>query len=445
MPILMAPPRPIPDEAIPGHPATLNGLNAAVTGGVYRAPQITLVAGLTLKLTDDLILVADQRLQIDGSIGLAANVMQPVNVVLVSLEESVRISVTGRVGAPGQFAANGLDAILNAANAAAQSQPGVNGGYVKILAPLGSIVIDGEVNATAGGDGGVAQASGAGGFFGGVGGNGTASGGQGGGGGDVLLAALEDIVVRMVGGILRGGAGGAGGFANATARSSGFARADGGPGNVGGRITFVGLAPDLTTAVEAGWIIAGAGGRGGLAQARVVSAAFRARGGSATASGGKGAPGGTVVFRNCVASLSGQPESGNGGNGGAGVAQGGDGASRLPKGAPGGPAEARGGYAGGAGAIPQFRVPSGGIGQGRVMQGGPGTWCTGGAATAVGGTGGDPFLWGNGGDSGSATATGGTGCSGIAAAAVATGPVLAGAAFGSPGAICPPAVSPGTS
>ena len=47
-----------------------------------------------------------------------------------------------------------------------------------------------------------------------------------------------------------------------------------------------------------------------------------------------------------------------------------------------------------------------------------------------------------GGDSGFASADGGTGCSGVPALRATTGPVLARAIRGSPGAVCPPAVSP---
>ena len=171
----------------------------------------------------------------------------------------------------------------------------------------------------------------------------------------------------MGNGIVRAGTGGMGGDANATARNSEPAKAEGGPGNVGGTITFIGLAADLTTAVNiGGWVVAGSGGAGRLAQARVVSAGFLARGGSSTAGGGKGDGGGAVVFDNCVVSLSGVLESGNGGNGGHGVATGGDGARRFRTSAPGGPAEARGGHAGGAAPVPQFANPSGAPGQGRA-------------------------------------------------------------------------------
>ena len=276
----------------------MTALAASVTGGVYRAPQITLAAGVRLALTSDLTLVADNALRIDGIIALAPGVGQPVHVVLVSLNDSVRIGPAGRVGPAGQTAVDGIDAIHDAASAMASSPPGVNGGYVKILAPLGSILIEGEVNATSGGAGGLAGASGGAGLLGWRGGDATATAGQGGGGGDVLLAALEGIVVSVGNGTVRAGTGGMGGDANATGRNSEPAKAEGGPGNVGGTITCIGLAANLTTAVNiGGWVVAGSGGAGGLAQARVVSAGFLARGGSSTAGGGKGDRGGAVEFR----------------------------------------------------------------------------------------------------------------------------------------------------
>jgi hypothetical protein len=453
MPIRMAAARTVPDVSVPGNAGTLTALTAAVTGGVYRAPQIRLAAGVRLALASDLILVADDLLQIDGVIGLAQNVPNPVNVVLVSLNGSVRISPAGKVGVQGQLAAQGADDVVNGVNANASSAPGVNGGYVKILAPQGSIFVEGEIHATTGGPGGLAAASGQGGLLRG-GGAATAFGGQAGSGGDVLLGALEGIVVNVAtaaGGLVEAGAGGVGGTADAVARTSDFARADGGPGNVGGTVTFVGLGADPTMFVNvAGWVIAGSGGRGGPAAARVVSPALFARGGSATASGGQGKSvrqgedGGTVVFRNCVAALSGRLEAGNGGSGGDGTAIGGDGASRPVRSRPGGPAEARGGHAGQPGKVPEYRTPSGNVGQGQVTQGGPGVYCTGGDATAVGGRGGPSPVIGKAGDSGIATATGGTGCSGQPAPTVPTGPVPPGPGLWAPGGVCPPAVSRGT-
>jgi hypothetical protein len=276
----------------------------------------------------------------------------------------------------------------------------------------------------------------------------TAAGGQAGSGGDVLLGALEGIVVNVAtapGGLVVAGAGGVGGTADAVARASDFALANGGPGNVGGTIKFVGLGAAPTMFVNiAGWVIAGSGGRGGPAWARVVSAALFARGGSATASGGQGMNGGTVEFDNCVAALSGRLEAGNGGSGGDGIAIGGDGARRPFTSQPGGPAEARGGHAGQPGRVPEYRAPSGNPGQGQITQGGPGVYCTGGDATGVGGRGGPAAVIGKAGDSGIATAMGGTGCSGQPAIAAATGPVPAGAGLWAPGGVCPPAVSRGT-
>jgi hypothetical protein len=88
----------------------------------------------------------------------------------------------------------------------------------------------------------------------------------------------------------------------------------------------------------------------------------------------------------------------------------------------------------------------GGVDAGSVTTGTIGVSCVGGTAIAKGGDGGTPvlLLFGRGGNSGRAFARGGTGCSGVRATPVTTGPILAGAALGSPGAICPPAVCAGT-
>jgi hypothetical protein len=65
----MAAPRPVPDTSIPGDPATLNALDATVTGGVYRAPTVVLAPQVGLKLRSSLMLIADSAMQIDGTIG----------------------------------------------------------------------------------------------------------------------------------------------------------------------------------------------------------------------------------------------------------------------------------------------------------------------------------------------------------------------------------------
>jgi hypothetical protein len=437
LPCLMAAPRVVPDTSIPNDPATLNALNDAVTGGVYRAPTIVLRPGVRLKLKRDLILVADSSLRIHGSIDLAQGVQQPVNITLVCLQGSVVIGAGGRIGRQFAAAEDGADVTSNANTARAQSKPGVNGGYVKILAPVGTITIEGEVHAVRGGNGGTATAVSQP-LLGLLGGRAEASGGQAGAGGEVLLVALDGI--RAVG-IIRAGGAGFGGYATATAQNGGGAEALGGPGNRAGDLRFVGLVQEMEVDLFNA-VAAGSPEQGGSAHA-ISSTPGWGIGGPANANGNVGGEGGTVTFTSCEVSSHMAVEAGNGGAGGHANATGGPGARRPGRSKSGGSGAAVGGDAGPAGAVPQIPV-FGGVDQGTINPGVLGFSCTGGDAVAAGGVGGDGFLNGFAGNSGTGYARGGAGCAGVVPAAVTSGPVPAPPVRGAVGPICPVASCAGT-
>jgi hypothetical protein len=435
---LMAPPRPVPDDAIPNDPATLNALNGAVTGGIYRANSIQLPSGMTLTLTSSLILVAEVSLKIEGMIALAQNVAQPVNVTLVCLQGSVLI--TGSVGRQGQAAMDSPNVTSRGFHARAQTAPGVHGGYVKILAPTGTIRIDGEIHSSRGGNAGTARAD-AQTMFAWVGGAAEAAGGQAGAGGDVLLVAIDGINLANTGKILAGSSG-FGGAAEVIARNGKPADARGGPSNVGGSIIFKGLVPgmavDLLSAVRAG-----GSNPGGDAGAGGKPSPPGQAGSGATAIGGAGDAGGHIGFVGCAVGVWVVVEAGEGGGGGTAQATGGIGGKWAVRSRDGGSADAIGGKAGPPGRKPQIPLQLGGVAQGTVSQGIAGVSCKGGNAQATGGTGGAGAAGGQGGDSGSAAATGGIGCSG-APPVVAHGPAATAAPAPSGGAVGPTVTSQGT-
>jgi hypothetical protein len=430
---LMAGPKPVPDTTVPTAPSTLNALDATVRGGVYRAPTITLPAGEILKLTSDLILVADLALEIEGHIDIAPNVPRPVNITLASLQGSVTVKPGGRVGPLVGQATDGRNDRNIGANAFAQGRPGVNAGYIKIVAANGTVLIAGTVRTMRGGSGGIGTALCA---PGGVAGTARAAGGQAGAGGDVLLAAMDGIRIT---GIVDAGFSGNGGSAMASASAGGVAEASGGPGNSGGDIYFEGFAPQMAVDILQAQLSGGSSYPAGSGTADIFPAVWKA-GGAASANGGVGGSGGTVIFNmiNCQVNQRGQIDAGNGGEGGAARAIGGDGDRGIIQGWRGGAAMAIGGKAGPAGPLPQI-PESWGVDQGGVFPQIAG-FCKGGDANATGGAGGAAV--GVGGDSGTGIAHGGTGCSGIPAARVLTGPVPG--RFWGPGGVCPPAVSPGT-
>jgi hypothetical protein len=259
-------------------------------------------------------------------------------------------------------------------NATATATAGFNGGFIRILAPQGSIVVDGELRAGTGGEGGEATASGT--------ASAVAVAGQGGFGGDVFLCAERDIIVRMP---ISAGGGGYGAFARAKASklAAGPCTATGGGGNDGGSVMFVGTNPGVTAVTLSARVVAGQGGDGDKGDAT---------GGVASAFGGPGGKGGTVTFTNCHVVSHGIVQAGNGGSGG-------DATSASGTGLMGGrPATANGGSGGTTGTAPSIPQPLG-------AQPEPGT------VDGSGGKGGDAVS--TGGDHplapGAGTATGGTG------------------------------------
>ena len=404
------PPRPLragpalrPTTNVPQQPATGVGPLAAATGGIWRGPALTIPANTTLFLTSDLTLISNGPLQIAGKIRLAPGVPVPINVTLISLTADV--TITGQVG--GGHSDNGFDVVLNGWWPVAGAGPGTNGGYIRVLAPQGSITIEDTMEGFSGGHGGRARARGFAAPGRGWGGTAIAVGGEGGAGGHVLLHALESINVFDS---VTSGYGGGGGSGEARASNGEDAIAIGGPGNESGVVRFEGADPqnpvDVTISLS---VDAGDAGVGGAASAHVLPPPNGA-GGSAEATGGIGGHGATIEFVNCVVDGQGQIVASRGGGGGNADARGGDGESpRWPRrapGAPGGPAYATGGDGEWSGTIPTFRRRNGGMGQGTVQQM---AIDAGGNATAVGGTGGNGSRGRGGGRSGISVAQGGAG------------------------------------
>lgn len=434
----------VPNCSIPQNQPNLQAVNANTTGGVYHARRITIPQGMQIRLTSTLILVADDHLQVDGIITMNAAAVRRgrlVNIILVCRNCNVVIGAQGQVGSMVTQAPAGPNSNRTALTAIASGGAGTNGGYVKIVAPSGSIDIQGTVEGFGGGDGGNANAIGA--FAaapGGLirnGGEAVAVGGQAGAGGDVKLCAYEAVNVA---GRVRGGLGGQGGNTTATAVNGKDAYARGGPSNEGGDVLIEGLSPTMQV-FNTGTIVGGAVLWAGNASS-TGGPGFRFGGGDAESIGGPGHQGGTVTFVQCtVARPVGTINSRVGGDGGFATARAGIGASGRVIGWSGGDATATGGNGGTPGATPQIPTPTG-IVAGGVSRGGASVG-TGGRAMAIGGSGGTTATgWGRGGSSGTGNATGGTGGQSGTPATPVSSPAVG--PTGATGGTAVPAPSPGT-
>lgn len=443
---LAAGPKVVPDCDPPRDAATLTALDASVTGGVLREQSITVPAGLTLTLDGDLILVAEDDIQVDGKILVMAGARAPVNVTLASLHGSISVSATGEIGKTGTVMADGRADGDTGRWAQARGLPGTNAGFVRLLAPEGTIDVEGAVRTAQGGGGGDATARGNAilGFW---GGGAQAAGAQGGAGGDVLLCAVDGI--NLSGEVVAGDSG-AGGSAIAISERAQTAEAMGGPGHEGGTVTFHGLAPDMMVGIL-GRAVAGRGHDGGRAKA-LVFPPDSGPGGKASAIGGDGLPGGTVKFISCDVVSHQVVDAGMGGAGGEASGRGGDGGVRRWGGGgqshPGGSFELQGGHGGLPGDVPLIPHQVGAPSRGTVGASAPGHLPKGGDAAGTAGSGGPPPAgqwWRRGGDSGTGTAVGGAGGVSRRPARPMTAAVVRAAAVpGSPGATGLRVTSPGT-
>jgi hypothetical protein len=365
-------------------PATVPALNAQVQGGVLLLPNLNV--NVNLRINQSLVLQSIGQLTFGSQILLDQMAADTVSVTMIAINGDVVVQ-PGALIELCQPWGNGNNARAQQANALATATAGFNGGYIRILAPQGSIIIDGELRAGMGGEGGEATASGT--------QSASALAGQGGFGGDIYLCADRDIIVRAP---LSAGPGGQGGFARAKVAfpGAGACSAKGGAGNDGGSIHFAGTGAAVTSVTLSARVVAGQGGDGEKADAT---------GGAAATVGGPGGAGGTVTFTNCAVISHGIVQAGNGGRGGNGTSTSGIG------GLGGLNATANGGNGGATGPAPTIPQP---LGLPPVPGTIDGSGGAGGNAVATGGH--IPFLPGG----GSGTATGGTGASSATAAPTTT-------------------------
>ncbi len=436
-------PKTVPTCSVPAASGVALPAVANITGGSFSDQQIIIPAGTNIFLTSSLILVANDLLQVDGTITvnpIGVPFGRQVNITLVSQNNNVVIGPAGQVGSAS--AQSPSKPMRTVTGRIASAFPGTNGGYVRLLSPGGGIDIQGNVEGFGGGNGGKATSKGV--ILTGMSAlagagprsEAVAVGGQGGFGGDVRLCALDGINIGSAA-LVRGGMGGGMGHAFATAGSGKDAHASGGPANNGGNILIDGLVPGMAV-INAGRIEGGSVDWAGAAFATGgASTAVPLNGGKAVARGGLGGDGGTVLFSSCVVTPPvGIINAHLGGDGGTANATGGNGFSSLVTGK-GGNADAWGGFGGQRGALPQIPTPAGVVPGGTSGIGA--TWVgTGGTATARSGNGGTrttpppPLPALNGGNSGNAFAQGGTGAGGtgatvaISAATAAVAPAGAG-------------------
>lgn len=383
---------------------------ANTTGGNFKGDAVTI--GQPLRLTSSLTIVAERDLTVSANIDVPVQIqVAQVDVTLVSRQGNVFVAAGAKIGG-GRAGPGDLDvAQQGGPRLLARGGAGRNGGFIRIVAPRGSIDIHGEIVGTSGGDGGEARARGVLAVL----SNGDAvsvAGGCGGFGGDVVLCAADVIHVA---GRIDGSDGGEGGRARANAGPGVDADAVGGDGGRAGDIVF---RDNCQVYIDQGAAVRGGtapyDNRGGLAEALAGNgdARVRGRGGDARAVGGKGGDGGTITFANCVVRNNGRVRSADGGVGGgfngppAVRAEGGNGLTANPRGFAGGSASAVGGMGGRAGAQPVFRIPTDVPGQ-RSGRGIKGEEAPGGDARARGGDGGNGQAPGSGAKSGEARARGG--------------------------------------
>jgi len=415
-------PRCPPPQSAPSGSGSYHLLPTDPTDTTYAYDMIYLDAGVTLQLkqNDQLTLVANALIQIDGDLLMPDASTNEWNGTDpspgITLVSGGTIVVHGVVGAGSGYAAQAAygqsDVEPTGKYVRAQGGAGQPGGTVALTAASG-ITIAGMVQGQQGGNGGSATAtSDATGLFGGCA---TAVGGQAGWGGDVVLCCAENVIVT---GSIAGGDSGLNGRADATAANGADGYAEGGPGNAAGDVYVNGLSGTPITLIGPGELRGGngsavaaptdaAGGAdaaGGPGPSGGLSGSWA--GGNGTAKGGVGGTGGTVIFTNaqCDPNTPANVVAGVGGTGGAAKALGGVGGPGGGKN--GGNATATGGDRGQDGATPIAPVCT--------VQGTP-IGNKGGDANAQPGNGSNyTGWWLSGGSSGSSTARGGSGKTGPA-------------------------------
>lgn len=417
-PAQMAAPKPSHDCKPPSTVGLkrIKALNASVKGGYYKAPAVVLKKGVTIVLDSTLVLIAENSIDIQGTITVPPPIPSvipifapaaPVSVILYC--EKGSINVSGHIGPlqPGRPHYSGIDVRSPAGSAVAVSGAGSYAGVIKMAAPIGSINIPGMIRGFEGGWGGKAVAAPI-----AKPGSAVAVGGQGGAGGDVLMCAYEGIYAD---GSIYAGKGGQGGEAEAYADFGERARAIGGKGNDGGDLIFVGMGPNTEVALKQ-FANGGHGGDGGDGTADTPWWTTPVKKGvDAKAWGEDAGNGGSVRFSNCKVSQWRWIYAGDGGDGGWGEANGGPGenntggiwlyipfsGSARTMGYSGGDAEAVGGMGGTKGVTPSIPLVSS-----ATVQGFDGTGGIGGSADACQGSGGSGYP---GGFTGSARARAGVG------------------------------------
>jgi hypothetical protein len=137
----------------------------SIEGGTITAKTLTITG--THNLNASLTIITVENLVIDGIIE-APNQSDPgaagVDIVLVSLEQDVKITANSRIGtgfgAPGANAPVSVPGVVANPQTTAVGGAGTNGGTIQIIAPKGSILIEGNIEGIGGGDGGAADALG---------------------------------------------------------------------------------------------------------------------------------------------------------------------------------------------------------------------------------------------------------------------------------------------
>lgn len=417
-----------------GPPLTaINGL----IGGTFFAPSFEVPANIRATLTQDLVVVTNDDIDIAGVIQIGARKLgdASINILLISLHGNIKIWQTGILG--GGEAAQGEPVTDNGPWAYASAGHGANGGWIKLVAEAGSIDIEGNVNGNSGGRGGAAIADSTTATNPGLKpflwipliGSARAMGGDAGDGGDIYLCANESIHLGAPappgGGRVYGAAGGVGGGADAKSEN-GLAYARAGSQTKGrgtGGFVYIDLAgqgPPVQMFVDGFTAIYGGDGFTPV-DAEATGSSSRA---PAQAEGGPGGPGGEVKFGSVVVWNRGTIQSGGGANGGNAHAEGGSGnpGAGNGNGLPGGDAVARGGPGAPPGLPPVYL--DGTVNPWKMVAGTVGRPGAGGSASAKGGRGGQAGPGGQrGGPSGQGTAFGGTGIRlGAPAAPVQSGP-----------------------
>jgi hypothetical protein len=398
----------VPTCTLPVQPSATWHPDAHVDGGSFTAETAIIPAGTTLILRRSFTLVTEGDLIVNGALHLESPIgSRAVALTLVSRKGSVIVGESATIDGVTPHA---LFSRSTSHLARVRGRAGVKGATVRLSGVR--VIVRGTIAGVGGGRGEAVEARGC--AAGPVGGGAAAGGGEGGAGGDVLLCARDAIDIAG-GALIAAGDGGDGGAAAAFAVNGSRAFARAGDGTDGGSVYFAGMGATLCSIVIAptARVIAGHGGSGGVLYGIFSAVAMGGvgrlrKGGDATAIGGNGGDGGTVLFRRCTVRAvdSRRVQANSGGDGGDAEATGGSGGgSSLWAGSRGGCAFARGGTGGRPGALPRIPLIAGAARGGRAAAEMPRG--SGGAARATPGGGGRGGRWGHGGSSGAGWAQAG--------------------------------------